>query len=104
MKVFILLMIAVLMYAAEEISVGDAWEDAKVKHIKDGWSDTLTKFELEKGFSDKGGKIYSWNNPGGDQVYFVLLPLDDKLQITEMQIPNDMVAGARIRIKILLTD
>lgn len=75
-------------YEERVVEIGMRWIDIQKMTTKNGWTDVLAKFELEKDFSDKGGRMYVFKHPGGSIVYFSTLPVDGVETLVCMNPPD----------------
>jgi hypothetical protein len=89
---------------AEELYIGQKSSDVIKLLTKHGWIDQLVKFELEKSFSDKGGKISVWKSPSGTNVQFESLPIDGVDFLSVMEIPDKDMGERQLRLKVIFAD
>ncbi len=86
------------------LRVGMPWQNVLTMMREAGWRDTLTKFQLEKGFADQGGKMYVWSHPSGAGIYFSTLPQGGSEVLVEMNPSGGETAGLNAKIVEMRVD
>ena len=104
MRIILIFIVICSMYGCgasrskSQVQIGMNWSEVMRLLMKSGWTDGLVKFELEKDFSDMGGKMYSMKHSGGSLIYFSTMPADGDEKLIEMNPPDGTTMGGELRI------
>ena len=80
------------------IKIGMKWSEANTIIRNYGWVNAMVKFELEKEFSDKGGKMYSFKHPSESIIFFSTMPRDGNEILIDINPHDGMVMGRELHI------